>query len=95
MNDLDKRFTVAECDNDERTARFGRRRRRRLNPSMRARLAALTMHVRHPDAARRNGRKGGRRTAENYKDGSKVWATRMALARWHGTPFNYDKDSGA
>lgn len=65
-------------------------RRRRLSPSMRARLAALTMHARHPDAASRNGRKGGRTTANNYKDGSRVWATRMALARWHKIPFQYE-----
>ena len=67
-------------------------RRRRLSPSQRARLAALTMHARHPDAAERNGRKGGRKTAENYKDGAKVWATRMAHARWHGLPFAYDSE---
>jgi len=59
---------------------------------MRARLAALTMHARHPDAAKRNGRKGGRTTASHYKDGSRVWATRMALARWHGIPFAYEED---
>ena len=57
---------------------------------MRARLAALTMHARHPDAAKRNGRKGGQKTASNYKDGSKVWATRMSLARWHGIPLDYE-----
>lgn len=67
------------------------RQRSRLSPSQRARLAALTMHARHPDAAKRNGRKGGRRTAESYKDGPRVWATRMAHARWHGVPFDYDK----
>ncbi|MEX2227566.1 MAG: hypothetical protein WEB52_14075 [Dehalococcoidia bacterium] len=70
-------------------------RRSQLSPSMRARLAALTMHARHPDAAKRNGRKGGQKTASNYKDGSKVWATRMALTRWHGLPFDYDKEQGA
>lgn len=59
---------------------------------MRARLAALTMHARHPDAAKRNGRKGGRKTAANYKDGPKVWATRMALARWHRLSFDYHKE---
>ncbi len=65
--------------------------RPRLSPSQRGRLAALTMHARYPDAAKRNGRKGGRTTASNYKDGSKVWATRMAFARWHKVPFDYDK----
>jgi hypothetical protein len=50
------------------------------------------MHARHPDAAKRNGRKGGRKTAEGYKDGPKVWARRMALARWHGVRFKYERD---
>jgi hypothetical protein len=62
----------------------------KLMPKMRARLAALTMHSRHPDAARRNGSKGGRTTASKYKDGRKVWAVRMALKRWHGVPFEYE-----
>ena len=70
----------------------GEDRSRGLDARQRARLAALTMHARHPDAAKRNGRKGGRRTAENYKDGAKVWATRMAHARWHGVPFEYECD---
>jgi len=60
---------------------------------MRARLAALTMHARDPGAANRNGRKGGRKTAESYKDGAR-WATRMALARWHRVPFEYRADDG-
>lgn len=71
------------------------RRRPRLSASQRARLAALTMHARHPDAAKRNGRKGGRRTAKGYKDGSRVWALRMAHARWHGVPFDYDKEQSS
>ena len=70
-------------------------RRSRVSPSMRARLAAITMHARHPDAAKRNGRKGGQKTASNYKDGSKVWATRMALARWHDKPFHYEDGNNA
>lgn len=65
-------------------------KRGHLTPTMRARLAALTMHARDPGAARRNGRKGGKTTAERYKDGPKVWAVRMALKRWHGVPFDYD-----
>lgn len=63
---------------------------RRLTPQMKTRLAALTMHARHPDAAKRNGRKGGKATASLYKDGPKVWAVRMALKRWRGVPFDYE-----
>lgn len=51
---------------------------KKLTSIQRARLAALTMHSRHPDAAKKNGAKGGRKTANQYKDGSKVWAVRMA-----------------
>ena len=51
------------------------------------------MHARDPGAANRNGRKGGRKTAESYKDGAR-WATRMALARWHRVPFEYRADDG-
>ncbi len=68
-------------------------KRNRLTPTMRARLAALTMHARDPQAATRNGRKGGNATANRYKDGPKVWAVRMALKRWHGVPFEYN-DAG-
>jgi hypothetical protein len=60
---------------------------------MRARLAALTMHARDPEAAVRNGRKGGSTTFERYKDGKKVWAMRVALKRWHGVPFDYESRS--
>ena len=74
--------------------RRGRPRRPRLDARQRARLAALTMHARHPGAAKRNGRKGGRKTAENYRDGAKVWATRMAHARWHGIRFDYEEREG-
>jgi hypothetical protein len=62
----------------------------KLTPNQRARLAALTMHARHPDAARKNGSRGGRRTASQYKDGSKVWAVRMAYKRWHNVEFEYE-----
>jgi hypothetical protein len=64
----------------------------KLDPKTRARLAALTMHARHPNAAKRNGRKGGQATSTKYKDGPKVWAARMALKRWHGLPFDYESD---
>lgn len=77
--------------NDADEDRGGTAHGRRLDPRQRARLAALTMHARHPGAAKRNGRKGGRVTAENYKDGAKVWATRMAHARWHSLPFEYQR----
>ena len=62
---------------------------KKLTSSQRARLAALTMHSRHPEAAKKNGSKGGRKTASQYKDGSKVWALRMAYKRWHGVEFDY------
>jgi hypothetical protein len=54
-----------------------------------ASLGASTMHARDPDAARRNGIMGGRTTADGYLDGKSAWGKRMALARWHGTPFDY------
>lgn len=66
-----------------------------LDARTRARLAALTMHARHPDAAKRNGRKGGRKTAEGYKDGAKVWAMRMALKRWRNISFDYERRDDA
>jgi hypothetical protein len=83
------------CESSERRghemqdANDGGRRRTKLTPQMKARCAALTMHARYPDAAKRNGRKGGVTTASKYKDGRKVWAVRMALKRWHGVPFEY------
>ena len=67
----------------------------KLTPSQRARLAALTIHSRHPDAARRNGAKGGRKTASAYEHGSKVWAVRMAYKRWHGVDFKYESEREA
>jgi hypothetical protein len=58
-----------------------------------ASLGAVTMHARHPDAAKSNGSKGGERTAYGYADGPSAWARRMALARWHGLPFTYRRRS--
>jgi hypothetical protein len=53
------------------------------------------MHARHPEAAKRNGAKGGQRTAHGYADGPSAWAKRMALARWHRLPFTYRRRSDA
>lgn len=54
-----------------------------------ASLGAAILHARNPDAARRNGSRGGRSTAYNFVDGPSGWGKRMALARWHGVPFAY------
>src|SRR3990172_10628896 len=54
-----------------------------------ASLGAITMHARRPGAARRNGAKGGIKTAQGFADGPSAWGKRMALARWHGVPFAY------
>jgi len=57
--------------------------------SLKASIAAHVMHGRHPEAAASNGAKGGLRTAHDFHEGAAAWARRMALARWHGSPFVY------
>lgn len=94
-SDQDAAGREGERLDEKATNRRGRKKTPRMTPKMRARIAALTMHARHPDAAKRNGRKGGRKAAENYRDGAKVWGVRMALKRWHGVPFEYNpQDNG-
>ena len=59
----------------------------------RAALAGATAHVRDPELARRAGSKGGRRTADRYRDGASVWGRALALRRWHGAGFEYERPS--
>jgi hypothetical protein len=60
------------------------------NPAFRAaraRLAALTLHQKRPNAAREAGRKGGFATAEKHPGGRKAWGLQMAMKRWYnGAP---------
>jgi hypothetical protein len=60
-----------------------------------ASLGATILHARNPDAARRYGSRGGRKTAHGFVDGPSAWGKRMALARWHGVPFAYCGGSDA
>ena len=52
------------------------------------------MHTAHPEAAKLNGAKGGRKTADSFVDGPKAWGVRMAAARWHGVKLHYAEQRG-
>ena len=52
-------------------------------------LGGATRAARYPDAAALYGARGGRQTASSYVDGPSAWGRRLALARWHRTPFVY------
>src|SRR5437773_1768940 len=72
---------------DGTDARVGRLSDSPAFRTARAKLAALTLHQKRPNAAREAGRKGGFATAEKHPGGRKAWGLQMAMKRWHnGAP---------
>jgi uncharacterized protein YfiM (DUF2279 family) len=69
-----------------------------LGRRLRAIRAAAAAHAKHPDLARRAGRKGGLRTSRNFAGGASAWGRAMAAASHSRSHFHYasteDQTSG-